>query len=298
MFSETTNKHILAYVPVLHEGYVQLFNKYPDAEVGVLDTDLTKEIDYLRKDIRALSPDVARLAIEGLGRTARLISAVALKDIFSNEKSEIVMPDDDVTHLLLANHQLANDNVSYEPIFLRWDRGNVQVNKDVIADSVIEKEDVNPNVLSLLGSEASKSTNWWRHIGAVLTKDEEIITGSRNQTLPTDYSLYIDSDPRITARRGSSIELSLDIHAESKLIAEMARKGIALEGTELYVTTFPCPNCAKLIAMSGIKKCYFAEGYAMLDGYQVLKDADVKVIKIEVPIDSDSRSLIRPYPES
>ncbi|NCS97095.1 MAG: deoxycytidylate deaminase, partial [Candidatus Pacebacteria bacterium] len=89
-----------------------------------------------------------------------------------------------------------------------------------------------------------------------------------------------DSDPRNSFHKGEHIELSTAIHAEAALIADAAKKGISLEGTQLYVTTFPCPACAKLIACSGITKLYFSEGYSMLDGEKILNDAGVLLSKI------------------
>ncbi|MFZ1302178.1 MAG: deaminase [Candidatus Microsaccharimonas sp.] len=298
MSSKNPEQLIAGYVPVIHRGYLELFDRYPEAHIGVLDGDVIDEIDYLRKDIRALSPEQAVAAVNGLGRPASLLSMKALSEAFQTPETAIIMPDDDVSRQLLATHDFPSKKATLEPVFLRWDRENVKVNVDVRPDATIEAHQLNPRILEQLEIEASHSTNWWRHIGAVLTKNEEIVASSRNQTLPSDYSLYIDSDPRITTKRGENIDVSLDIHAESKLIAEMAKKGVALEGSELYVSTFPCPNCAKLIATSGIKTCYFVEGYAMLDGFDVLKSADVEIVKINAEIESDGSSIVLPYPTS
>lgn len=289
---------VAGHIPVIHEGYIQLFERYPNAGIGVFDRDITSEVDYLRKDIRALSPENAVRSITGLGRSAKLLSLQALSEAFETTNQHLIMPNDDVTHHILASHNFPTNNVTLEPVFLRWDRENVKANVDVHPDRTVNIEQIHPEIFSLLEAEAARSTNWWRHIGAVLTNGTTVLASGRNQTLPSDYSLYIDSDPRITAKRGDSIDISIDIHAESKLIAEMARKGTALEGAELYVSTFPCPNCAKLIATSGIKKCYFVEGYAMLDGYSVLKSADVEIIKIHAELETDASSIVLPYPKA
>ena len=71
------------------------------------------------------------------------------------------------------------------------------------------------------------------------------------------------------------------MHAEAAVIAEAAKKGIATQGCDVYATTFPCPTCAKLIAAAGIKKLYYQDGYALLDGENVLKSAGVKIIKVK-----------------
>jgi dCMP deaminase len=47
----------------------------------------------------------------------------------------------------------------------------------------------------------------------------------------------------------------------------------------MYVTDFPCPPCAKLIAAAGISRLYFREGYAVLDGQDVLDAAGVEVVQ-------------------
>jgi dCMP deaminase len=49
----------------------------------------------------------------------------------------------------------------------------------------------------------------------------------------------------------------------------------------MYVTDFPCPPCAKLIAGAGIAKLYFRSGYAVLDGQEVLEAAGVELLKVD-----------------
>jgi dCMP deaminase len=48
----------------------------------------------------------------------------------------------------------------------------------------------------------------------------------------------------------------------------------------MFVTDFPCPPCAKLIAGAGIAKLYFVEGYAVLDGQDVLEAAGVEIVQV------------------
>ena len=48
----------------------------------------------------------------------------------------------------------------------------------------------------------------------------------------------------------------------------------------LYLTTFTCPVCAKLVSETGIKAVYFADGYSMVEGLRVLEEAGVEVVKV------------------
>lgn len=51
------------------------------------------------------------------------------------------------------------------------------------------------------------------------------------------------------------------VHAEMDAILNCARSNNSTQGATLYVTTFPCHNCAKHILAAGIKEVMFVEPY-------------------------------------
>lgn len=51
------------------------------------------------------------------------------------------------------------------------------------------------------------------------------------------------------------------VHAEMDAITGAARKGVSIRDSTMYVTTFPCHNCAKHIIASGIKEVFYIEPY-------------------------------------
>jgi cytidine deaminase len=51
------------------------------------------------------------------------------------------------------------------------------------------------------------------------------------------------------------------VHAEMAAITDAARRGVPLQGTMLFCTTFPCHNCAKHIVAAGISKVIYIEPY-------------------------------------
>jgi len=77
------------------------------------------------------------------------------------------------------------------------------------------------------------------------------------------------------------MELATGFHAEVSLIAEAARRGIPLEGADMYVTVFPCPPCSKVVAHSGIKNLYVGGGNSILDAQEVMRAAGVNIIFVE-----------------
>ena len=47
------------------------------------------------------------------------------------------------------------------------------------------------------------------------------------------------------------------------------------------MTTFPCPACARLIAESGFRRCYFSGAYSVLDGDAILRAAGVELLWVD-----------------
>lgn len=51
------------------------------------------------------------------------------------------------------------------------------------------------------------------------------------------------------------------VHAEQNAIADAARRGVSLLGATAYVTHYPCINCAKMLASSGIIEIKYYRDY-------------------------------------
>jgi cytidine deaminase len=66
----------------------------------------------------------------------------------------------------------------------------------------------------------------------------------------------------LTTRLGDLTEFGRAMHAEMSAILDAARNGRAVAGASLYVTTFPCHNCARHIVGAGIRNCVFLAPYA------------------------------------
>ena len=279
---------LIAYVPVLHEGYRKFLAAHSNAEVFVFGSEIIGKFDYLKKEIRALDPKLIVEAILSWG-IVKKVSVLTLEKIVELQKtaSKIIMPDEDVCHEL-ATEYFADKEVIFDAIFLRWDRHNSFVGKPVEADQEISEKEFDKKMCGIAEEEAQKSSDWWRRIGSVLVKDGKIVLVNHNRHTPSEHMPYAVGDPRNAFNKGVAVELSSVIHSEAGIIAEAAAKGISLEGTSLYVSIFPCPPCAKLIAYSGIKNLYYAGGYGVLDGENVLRAKGVKIIFVKSDKQSES----------
>jgi len=69
-------------------------------------------------------------------------------------------------------------------------------------------------------------------------------------------------------------EYSRAVHAEMDALIKLSRKaGRGARGCSMFVTTYPCHNCAKHIIASGIDKVYYIEPYEKSLAYELHSDA-------------------------
>jgi dCMP deaminase len=92
------------------------------------------------------------------------------------------------------------------------------------------------------------------------TKVGCVIIGKDRTIRSTGYNGFI-SGAKDTIKEGQDpscferpYKYLVTIHAEQNAIASAAKRGIALDNCELYVSEFPCSDCTKLIIQAGIKK--------------------------------------------
>jgi dCMP deaminase len=274
-------KAVVAYIPVLHEGYLEFLRSQVDLKfIFVIDSRLALELEpNLRKDIRAMhSTDAVKMLSTMFSESCGVYS-VMTGDYLANVDT-IVMPDEDISRAF-AIRFLNGREVHYESVFLRWDRTNSTRQDEVAEDIAISSDTFDKRVMHECAVESTKSSDWWRQVGGCIVKNGSVLMPPiHNEHVPSPNRPYYDGDPRIYSRRGEGIERGTAMHVELSLIARAAEIGMSLSGSGLYVTTFPCPWCAKAIAYSGISKVYFEEGYSVLDAQRILSENDVELIRI------------------
>ncbi len=272
-------KVLIVYVPALHQGYLNFFKDNSDYRIFLLDLSLVREVPRMDRDIRAIKTIDILKSLKALGfDNISLLKRENLSEIEEAEK--IIMPDEDVSHDFINRVLDKEVEVKYLPIFLRWDKHNSEKKNIVVANRTISKKEFDRDIMEKAFLEAERSPDWWRQIGAILVKDKKILMTGFNKPLPSHYIHNILGDPRSNFDYGVSFEISKFIHAEAEIIARAANKGISIKGSSLYVTTFPCPSCAKSVALAGIKRLYYSDGYSLLDGEDILKSFDVEIIKV------------------
>jgi dCMP deaminase len=283
----------VAYIPVLHEGYRRFLERHArGVPLYLIGPELYEDYRPLAKDIRALPADHAATAIAAWG----VCSEVAVLDVQSaTELAEraptVVMPAEDISYQV-AERFFGRCEVRFDTVFLRWDRTKTaqllrpEPRTTVSAERLIaelgpgEEAEHAAQLWGAADDAAMASIDWWRQVGAAMRLTNGETLSATNVHNPHPLSPYAVGDPRANLHKGVGLELSTATHAEARLIGEAARGGAATEGAVMFVTDFPCPPCAKLIAAAGVAKLYFIEGYAVLDGQDVLEAAGVELVQV------------------
>jgi dCMP deaminase len=277
-------KQILAYIPALHAGYEQLLRKHDDADgLLIVGREFASMFPAMAKEIRALDPgDVAsylRCTFPGL--PIRVVQPADLAEHLVADT--LVVPDEEMMREIVRSWQLdgGDRQVRYDATFLRWDRSWSLEARPAEYDGSVTADGFARTVIGIAAAVGNNSSDWWRRVGAAIVRDGRLLEVAHNSHRPTEYAPYIDGDPRNEFHRGIRPDLSTAIHAEAELIGRFARDGRSTLDADIYVSAFPCPPCARLIAAAGFRRCFFRGSYAMLDGDRVLRDAGVEVIWVD-----------------
>jgi dCMP deaminase len=194
----------------------------------------------------------------------------------------LVLPDEELMRTLAPLVASPDRELVWERTFLRWDRSWSLAGRPPLFDGRVTVDELDRQLTQQAVAEAGLSSDWWRQVGALAARDGVVLGVAHNEHQPTEYSPYVNGDPRNDFSRGVHIALSTALHAEAALVARSARHGPPLDGADLYVSTFPCPGCARLVAGAGFRRCYFAGPYAVLDGDTVLRAAGVELVWVDL----------------
>ena len=109
------------------------------------------------------------------------------------------------------------------------------------------------------------------HVGCILVKNNRIISSGYNGFLPKapHKSIVRDNHEQAT------------VHAEQNCISDCAKRGISVQGSTAYITHYPCVNCAKILAASGINKINYHTDYRNDDIVkEILADSGIDVNRL------------------
>ncbi|HKK18017.1 MAG TPA: deaminase, partial [Opitutales bacterium] len=73
------------------------------------------------------------------------------------------------------------------------------------------------------------------------------------------YNGFLPGSPHVSRVRDGHEQAT--VHAEQNAVSDAARRGVSLQGGIVYITHFPCINCAKILAAAGIRGIKYHRDY-------------------------------------
>ena len=133
--------------------------------------------------------------------------------------------------------------------------------------------------VSLLAAKRIKDPN--SQVGACIVSKENIIISTGYNGLPKGCS----DDEYPWAREGATNDTKYPYVVHAELNAILNAAGRSLAGSRIYVSLFPCNECAKAIIQTGISEViYLSDKYATTDSTcaskRMLNSAGVKLTQL------------------
>ncbi len=122
------------------------------------------------------------------------------------------------------------------------------------------------------------------HVGAVIVKDNRIISMGYNGSAPGCINcddVFDPTDPNYERAKHSLWSNENEIHAEMNALMFAAKHDIGTDDCDMYCTLSPCNHCLKNLAMSGIKNVYYHFKYDKSElNTEILKKINVVELAI------------------
>lgn len=276
-------KVAVAYIPVLHKGYVDFLDTLAREGVAKLyligDEVLERHtaLDYIHRKDR-----LRAVPVEMMQKTLTAITDLHIS-IFTPDTElaadTVVTPREDIGEVIVEAY-FGDMEVDYRSVFLRRNHHNLGDHTKPEAYETLTMDKFSKEVWAAVLAESEKSADWYRRVGAALVQDGKVVYVTHNEHMPEEQQPNIEGDARSLFKKGIHINYVTAAHAEVAAIGAAARSGICTKGAELFVTDFPCPYCARLIAKAGIRRVYFLRGYAVLEGDDFLRAAGVELVHV------------------
>ncbi len=127
---------------------------------------------------------------------------------------------------------------------------------------------------------ATRSTCLRRLVGAVLVKDNQILsTGYNGSPKGIAHCAEVGCLRQTNSvPSGQMHEICRGVHAEQNAIIQAGLNGSSTRGATIYCTHQPCSICARLIINAEIRTVYIAEKYPDQLAEQLFSEAGVDLL--------------------
>lgn len=138
---------------------------------------------------------------------------------------------------------------------------------------------------------SSRSTCISRPTGAIIVLDRHILATGYNGAMPSMPHCIDEGEcfrRKINAPEEDKYNYCRASHAEANALAQAARFGISINGSDIYTTLSPCYVCLKILATAHIKRIFYEIPYksnsSIRDNFwhKSIKQAGLKSIQLKI----------------
>ena len=109
------------------------------------------------------------------------------------------------------------------------------------------------------------------HVGCVLVKDTRVVS--------VGYNGFLPGAPHVS--RVDEGHEQATVHAEQNCIADCAKRGVGVDGATAFITHYPCVNCVKILAASGVNCVKYYHDYKNSEvARELLSEAGIRVVRL------------------
>lgn len=123
-----------------------------------------------------------------------------------------------------------------------------------------------------------------RKVGAVITVDNQVVSTGYNGA-PKGLYHCVDNGGCLrklnNIASGTRQEVCRAVHAEQNAIISAAVKGVSIKGGTIYLNTYPCSICTRMLINSEIKKIVYDSEYSDPLSKEMLEESKIEVVKYE-----------------
>ena len=123
-----------------------------------------------------------------------------------------------------------------------------------------------------------------RQVGAVITVDNQVVATGYNGA-PKHLHHCIDAGGCLRKlnhiESGTRQEICRAVHAEQNAIISAAVKGVSIKGGTLYVNTYPCSICTRMLINAEIKRIVYDSDYSDPLSKEMLDESGIEIVKFE-----------------
>ena len=123
-----------------------------------------------------------------------------------------------------------------------------------------------------------------RKVGAVITVDNQIVATGYNGA-PKHLHHCIDAGGCLrklnNIESGTRQEICRAVHAEQNAIISAAVKGVSIKGGTLYLNTYPCSICTRMLINAEIKRIVYDSDYNDPLSKEMLDERGIEVVRFK-----------------